>query len=214
MSCTPVTLIRHGETEWNVAMRLQGMQNSNLTEKGMDQARMASKALMKRTFDVLISSDLERAVKTAEILNAYHHLPVEQNKLLRERNFGVMEGLTREQILARYPETYHGYMNREDTYRIPEGESLAEFYGRVTGAIKRIVKDRPGKRILIVTHGGVLDCMMRMIFNYPLTAPRRFSIFNASINDFTFENGNWHLETWGNIDFQQGEAVSIDEPKE
>jgi 2,3-bisphosphoglycerate-dependent phosphoglycerate mutase len=214
MSGTSLTLIRHGETEWNVAMRLQGMKNSNLTEKGLDQARMAGQALMKRTYDVLISSDLERAVKTAEILNAYHHLPVEQNKLLRERNFGVMEGLTREQIMAKYPATYHEYMNRNDVGQIPEGESLVEFHGRVTGAMNSIVKEHTGKRILIVTHGGVLDCMMRMIFDYPLSAPRRFSIFNASINDFVFEDGHWYLETWGNIDFQQGEAVSIDEPKE
>ena len=213
MAKTSITVVRHGETEWNVAMRLQGMQNSPLTARGILQAKQAANALREKTFDKLISSDLERAILTAQILNGHHDLPLETEKSLRERNFGIMEGLTREEILARFPDTFRGYMNRKKTYPIPKGESLVDFYARVTGGLKRIAAANEGKRLLLVTHGGVLDCMMRMIFDYPLDAPRRFSIYNASINVFSVEEGLWQLDTWGNIDFQPGEAKSLEEPK-
>lgn len=213
MARTQVTIVRHGETEWNVAMRLQGMQDSNLTHKGIEQASLTAKALQKKSFDKLISSDLERAIKTAEILNEYHNLPIVKNTVLRERNFGIMEGLTREIIMAEHPETYEGYMQRKDTYQIPEGESLVEFYARVTEGINAIVKANEGKQLLLVSHGGVLDCMIRMIFDYPLSAPRRFSIYNASINVFSVNMGEWRLDTWGNVDFQLGETMSLEEPE-
>lgn len=201
MGVTRITMVRHGETEWNVTMRLQGMKNSDLTKKGIRQARQAANALRKRDFDRLISSDQERAVKTAQQLNEYHHLEIETDPALRERNFGIMEGLTREEIMERYPETYHGYMDRKDSYRIPEGETLIDFYARVTGGINRIVQMSEGQNLLIVTHGGVLDCMMRMLFDIPLTTARNFSIYNGSINEFSYEQGKWHLDTWGKLPF-------------
>ncbi|MBN1950589.1 MAG: histidine phosphatase family protein [Bacteroidales bacterium] len=212
MGKTYVTMIRHGETEWNIAMRLQGMGNSDLTEKGILQARQAAQILRHRHFDQLISSDLQRAVDTAMILNEYHQMELRTEVSLRERNFGIMEGLTREEIQLKYPDTYQGYMNRMDSYQIPEGESLIDFFARVTKGVTKISEECRGKKILIVTHGGVLDCMMRMIFDIPLTAPRKFSIYNASVNEFSYHRGEWNLSTWGNIEFQRGASQSIGEP--
>ncbi len=210
---TQVVLVRHGETEWNVAMRLQGIQDSNLTKNGIHQAKMVAKALSAHRFDILISSDLGRAIKTAEIINSYQHLEIITDASLRERAFGVMEGLTREQILEKYPEVFSGYMERKDTYQIPYGESLNDFYKRVTTGLKKIVTMHRGKEILLISHGGVLDCVMRMIFNYPLSAPRYFSIYNASINSFSVTENQWFLEQWGNIDHQKIQSISLDELK-
>jgi probable phosphoglycerate mutase len=213
MTKTTLTVVRHGETEWNIAMRLQGMQNSNLTERGLEQARQTASALRARKFDVLISSDLERALQTAALINIYHKLPIEKSYSIRERNFGVMEGMTREEIQEKFPETFQGYMLRKDTYQIPEGESLVQFYQRITEGLEQIVTQNKGKSVLLITHGGVLDCMMRMIFDYPLSSPRRFSIYNASINVFSVRNNEWQLDTWGNIDHQEDHTLSLEEPK-
>jgi 2,3-bisphosphoglycerate-dependent phosphoglycerate mutase len=213
MKRTRLTIVRHGETEWNVAMRLQGMQNSSLTKNGLRQTRLVAKALRTHQFNILISSDLGRAVKTAEIINKYHHLEVITDSDLRERNFGIMEGLTREQIQDIHPEVFNGYMDRKDTYSIPQGESLIEFYTRVTSDLKRIAKTYEGKEILVVSHGGVLDCTIRMVFNYPLSAPRHFSIYNASVNSFLITGNDWYLEQWGNIDHQKINSISLDELK-
>jgi broad specificity phosphatase PhoE len=91
-------------------MRLQGMKNSNLTENGIRQARLAAKALSRQKFHRLISSDLGRALKTAAIINTYHHLPIEEDTAFRERNFGVMEGLTRNEIQEKFSDVFNGYM--------------------------------------------------------------------------------------------------------
>jgi 2,3-bisphosphoglycerate-dependent phosphoglycerate mutase len=214
MEKTRVTMVRHGETEWNVAMRLQGKQDSNLTKNGLHQVKLVSDALSTYNFDILISSDLGRAMKTAEIINKKHNLEIISDSSLRERNFGIMEGLTREQIQDRYPEVFNGYMDRKDIYCIPEGESLVDFYERVTIGLRHLTKTYAGKNMLIVSHGGVLDCVMRMVFNYSLSAPRRFSIYNASVNSFTVIGDDWFLEQWGNIDHQKIQSISLDELKQ
>jgi probable phosphoglycerate mutase len=194
-----VTIIRHGETEWNVAMRLQGNSDSALTEKGLKQAELAAKALQSLNYDVLISSNQKRALRTAEIINQYQGLTILENGAFRERNFGIMEGLTREEIVKNYPDEYDRYKKRRAEFQIPEGESLVQFYQRVTDGLNQISSMYQGKKILLVTHGGVLDCALRMTLDIPLGTVRKFSIYNAAINTFSFSENQWILEEWGNI---------------
>ena len=124
MEKTTLTLIRHGETEWNVAMRLQGFQNSSLTDNGKRQVEMLAEALSHRSFDVIYSSDQGRAMDTANAINRYHGMEIHPDPAMRERNFGVMEGLTLQQIKEQYPEVHEGYLQRRPDYQIPRGESL------------------------------------------------------------------------------------------
>jgi 2,3-bisphosphoglycerate-dependent phosphoglycerate mutase len=211
MSDIKITLVRHGETCWNVEMRLQGMKDSELTENGLEQAHRVAEALRRNKFHAVFSSDLGRAVKTAEAINKYHKHSIQLVTSLRERNFGVMEGLTREEILEKLPDVHKAYMERKVEYPIPKGESLVQFNERVIKGLGSIARENEGKNILIVTHGGVLDCIMRMVFNYALDAPRRFSIYNGSISEFSVRSGEWFLEQWGNIDHQSTACISLDE---
>lgn len=199
MEKTLITVVRHGETEWNVAMRLQGIKNSNLTAKGIKQVELAAEALSKKEFDVVISSDLGRALNTAEIITSKNNLKIIKDKSLRERNFGIMEGLTREEILEKHPDVYSAYLKRKDTYKIVNGESLIEFNSRVLDGLAKIVNLYEGKRILIISHGGVLDCIIRMVFSYSLSDFRNFSTYNTAINIFSILNKKWTLEEWGNV---------------
>ena len=208
---TLITIVRHGETEWNVAMRLQGKQDSAFTIKGEQQVLKVAEALQYRKFDVLISSDLGRAMKTAQAINKYHSHQIILSEKFRERNFGVMEGLTLKQIKERFPEVHGGYKTRAEEFQVPEGESLVQFAARVDDGLNEIVKEHPGKRILLVAHGGVLDCMLRMTFEIPLGTTRNFSIYNAAINAFSFEDGVWKLEEWGNTDHFNGMGNPRDE---
>lgn len=204
METTRLTIVRHGETEWNVSMRLQGKQDSPLTKLGRKQAEHAAKALRDRKFDILISSDQGRAIETAKIINNYHQLKLNLSENLRERNFGIMEGLTRDEVAIKYPEVHEGYMKRRSNYLVPDGESLVQLYTRVTAELNRIAIQWPGKSILIISHGGVLDCTMRMVFGISLDVRRNFSIYNASINTFLFNDGHWDLEEWGNTEHFRG----------
>ncbi len=210
MEKTSITVVRHGETEWNVSRQLQGRQNSNLTTNGLRQADLTAEALKDTRFDILYSSDLKRALETARIINRYHNLDIQIDKSLAERNFGVMEGLKQEEIQQRFPDVYAGYMQRNEEFQIPEGESLITFFNRVRNGVNAISQLHSGKSILIITHGGVLDCLMRLIFSYSLSAPRSFSIYNASINKFSVTNGEWFLEEWGYIGHQASMALSLD----
>ena len=210
MGKTSFTVVRHGETEWNVSRQLQGWKNSNLTENGIKQAALTAEAFKNKKFDLLCTSDLRRAQETTAIINKYHQLKIHIDNSLKERNFGVMEGLKQDEMLEKYPEVFTRYMQREEKYQIPEGESLVSFYNRVIDGVNAIAQSHSGKRILIVTHGGVLDCMMRRVFNYPLSAPRSFSIYNASVNRFSVTDGVWFLEEWGDISHQESMALSLD----
>ena len=210
MERTSITLVRHGETEWNVLRRLQGRQNSELTPYGLEQAEMTSEALKNLDFDIIYTSDLKRAIITTEIINRYHNLEVKIDSALSERNFGVMEGLTREVLQDKFPEVYSGYMARKEDYQIPGGESLIEYTEKVRQSLQNIIRKYKGKRILIITHGGVLDCIMRIIFNYPMSAPRSFSIYNASINRISVKDDEWFLEVWGDISHQKSKSLNLE----
>ena len=210
MGKTLVIVVRHGETKWNVTRQLQGRKNSNLTENGIKQAVLTAEALKNKSFDFLYTSDLRRALETTEIINKYHQLEIRIDESLAERNFGVIEGLKQDEMIEKYPEVFTRYMKREEEYQIPDGESLISFYNRVKKGLNAIANSHTGKRILIVTHGGVLDCMMRMVFNYPLSAPRSFSIYNASVNRFSVTDATWFLEEWGEISHQESMALSLD----
>lgn len=199
MDKTRITIVRHGETEWNVTLQLQGHQDSGLTVLGKKQVAATAEIIKGRSFDVLVSSDLRRAVKTAEVINQYHHLELNLHEGLRERNFGIMEGLTRNQVMERYPETHDKYMRRDPDYLVPNGESLVQFYERIVNTIEEIGKQYQGKNILLVAHGGVLDCIIRRVFDMKLDAARKYRLYNGSVNTIVLQNGMWIMEEWGVI---------------
>jgi probable phosphoglycerate mutase len=114
-----------------------------------------------------------------------------------------MEGLTREEISEKYPDVLKSYYQRKEDYKVENGESLKVFNKRVVQGLEKIIHSNEGKSILIVSHGGVLDCLIRKVFNYPLSSSRCFSIYNTSINVFTVLDKKWSLEQWGIVDHLQ-----------
>ncbi|QIA07575.1 histidine phosphatase family protein [Draconibacterium halophilum] len=197
---TEITIIRHGETIWNAQRRIQGQRNSKLSENGILQAELVAKALDKRQFDILISSDLERAVETARIINTQLVLPHEYNVKLRERSFGVVEGLNFEEMKHQYPDEFRRYKERDPEFAFPGGESIQQLFNRVTVEIEDIARKFDQQKVLIVSHGLVLEMMMYKTFSINLTDPRTFSINNSSISSFYIDGANWFLKEWGVIE--------------
>ena len=137
---TTLLHVRHGETDWNAEGRLQGHTDRPLNEHGRRQANELAERLADEGADALYASDLARARETAEILGARLGLPVLIDADLREKNWGNWEGLTGdERIHVEF-----------------EGESTADHRERVLRAIERIAARHPGKRVVVVTHGGSL----------------------------------------------------------
>ncbi len=197
---TEITIIRHGETIWNAQQRIQGHRNSKLSENGIRQAGLVAKALVKRDFDVLISSDLERAAETAGIINKLLQLPLEYNKNMRERSFGIVEGMTLAEMKEKFPREYRSYKEREPGFKFSGGESIEQLFNRVTSEIEAIARKFENKKVLIVSHGLVLETMMYKTFNIKLNSPRVFSINNSSISSFYIDRDNWFLKEWGVIE--------------
>ncbi len=197
---TEITIIRHGETIWNAQQRIQGHRNSKLSENGIRQAGLVAKSLAKREFDVLISSDLERAAETAGIINKLLQLPLEYNKNMRERSFGIVEGMTLAEMKEKFPREYRSYKEREPGFKFSGGESIEQLFNRVTSEIEAIARKFENKKVLIVSHGLVLETMMYKTFNIKLNSSRVFSINNSSISSFYIDRDNWFLKEWGVIE--------------
>lgn len=127
---TSVTIVRHGETEWNKIGRYQGFLDSPLSDKGVDQAHCLAKALKKFEFDALYSSDLGRALQTANIIARELNLNVIEEKRLRERNLGRLQGLTDEEFREKYPDDFGKYKANGFDKELLGGESYRELYER------------------------------------------------------------------------------------
>ncbi len=194
---TRICLIRHGETDWNRARRIQGHTNIPLNATGREQAQALAASLADARFAAIYSSDLARARQTAEAVAQRTALHVHFEPSLRERNFGDFQGLTYDELAARYPDAYARFEWREPDAALPGGgESLTAFFNRVMLALTRIAKRHPDADVLVVCHGGVLDMAHRMAVALPLSHKRDFPVGNATVNWLRCDEGTWEILAW------------------
>lgn len=148
-----IYLLRHGQTDGNVNKTYSGWTDSKLTELGKQQAVDAHLRFEDVSFDVVYSSSLSRALDTARVFTD-KEIIVEDD--LREMHFGLMEGMTYEEILDKYPDHAKQWQETTANYTFPEGESLRSFYDRVVETYDQIIKKHDVDKLLIVAHSGVI----------------------------------------------------------
>ncbi|MGV3626449.1 MAG: histidine phosphatase family protein [Betaproteobacteria bacterium] len=206
---TQLILIRHGETLWNTQRRMQGQLDSPLTERGLWQACRLGERLQTQPFAALYSSDLPRARLTAErIADATGHTIIDDARL-RERHFGVFEGMTRAEMEKHDAEIYARFMSRDPQYAVPGGESPAEFFARCRSALEELAERHAGQTIAVVTHGLVLDAAYRAASGLALEVLRPVPLVNASLNWFECDAGRWSAGRWGDADHLGADGVTI-----
>jgi probable phosphoglycerate mutase len=196
---TRLCIVRHGETAWNAEHRVQGQLDVPLNAAGLAQAEAIARALGGERFDALYSSDLSRALQTAAPAAKQLGLEIVQDKDLRERHYGVFQTHTYAEVKVRYAEDYAHFLARDPDFAFQTGESLREFSQRSLSVVGRIATAHPGKHVLVVTHGGVLDELYRFIRKIPMQAPRDFGIPNCGINRLAHDAGGWRIECWADI---------------
>lgn len=201
-------IVRHGETDWNAGKRIQGQIDVPLSALGHAQARATANTLLNEGFAALYSSDLARARQTAEATAHLTRLPLQLLPGLRERHFGIFQGLTHEEATARYPADYARHHDRDPRFTPAGGESLLDLAARLSNTFDDIVRRHAGAAVAIFTHGGVLDILHRQASGRPLDAPRDFAIPNCGINWIEVYNGCWTLLSWAERDHLDG---SLDE---
>jgi 2,3-bisphosphoglycerate-dependent phosphoglycerate mutase len=196
---THLIAIRHGETEWNREGRFQGHLNSALNREGMTQAEALGERLTAERFDLLLSSDLGRALQTAQAiaLRTGHEIVVEPR--LRERRMGIFQGLTPIEVQARYPDEYARFRSHDPDYVIPHGESARQLFERSVACFTALAERYAGLTFAAVTHGGMLAMLYRHARGMALDAPRDFTLHNTGLNRFLHRRGAWQLQSWGDI---------------
>lgn len=175
-------LVRHGETELNSAERYWGRSDVKLSVAGIDQAERLRDRLAVEKIDAVYSSNLERALVTAEIIASRHQLAVITCAELCEVDFGQLEGLNFSEISQLYPEVAKLWAERSTKLKYPGGESLVEFNNRVSKFLSKLDKHTVGETILIVAHAGVLRTLVCQLLGIDPQRRWQFRLDLASLS--------------------------------
>lgn len=189
-------LTRHGETSWNVEQRVQGLTDVPLTPEGEEQARRLAARLADGAEGIkrIYSSDLSRALRTAEIINERLGVEIEIDETLRERNWGCLEGLTWKEIVRDHPHDAKHISSSDMDFAPEGGESRYQVARRVVGWLNRVVEANEGGAILAVTHGGVSSYIVKNALEIDFPKKTPFAIDNCSLTSLTYLNDSrWFI---------------------
>lgn len=201
---TEIWVVRHGETPWNTVRRVQGWEDIALNAHGVNQARLLAKHLVTHTqatepIDAIYCSDLKRAHHTAEIIAQEIGLVPQIEIGVRERNFGVLQGLIFHDMHIHEPAATKVWASRDPDGIIPNAETLRFFHQRVVDAINQIAARHIGQRVMVVSHGGAMDIIWRHASQVPLATERQTPIVNTSLNRIAVSPDGWKIINWGDV---------------
>lgn len=170
-------LVRHGQTDMNVDGTYFGWLDPELNSKGREQVKKAITKLSQIHYDNIYSSDLKRCYETAQMIN-YLNRDIVTDKRLREINFGIFEGLTYEEIKKKYPEECERSEKEWETYNFVSGESPRDMQKRAVEFVEQLdlTKDN-----LVITHWGVINCILSWYFSKELESYWKYSLENGGI---------------------------------
>lgn len=189
--------MRHGETDWNKLLKIQGSTDIPLNQEGIDLAERVSYSLHNEgiSFDKVYSSPLVRAKETAIIINKYSNAPIVFDERLREFCFGKAEGVTLDE-LNKNPK----YLNIRNWFFKPENykaefgaETYESFFSRIDSFIDDL-KNETCKNILIVCHGGLVRGFIKEVSDLPIDKIASIKIHNCAVNLIKYENGKFFVE--------------------
>ena len=204
---TTLYLVRHGETEWNRSGRWQGHADIALTEDGRQQARaLAARLRAERArVDQIYTSDLMRAYETAEIIAAALGRKAVPLPELREIDIGGWSGLTRAEIMQRFPGAF------ETVLHAPDGETHTAFERRVVDAVLGLAEQHPGEHVMLVTHGGTVRSLLGYVLRRLGRADEHVPLIgNTSITELRLSDGGWQVVRLSDIEHIAGEQQAPD----
>ena len=183
---TRLYLVRHGETDWNKASKIQGRIDTELSAYGVEQAQKLAKRLTSEEINVIYSSSLQRALRTAEIIADYKNCSIQKSDKYHEICLGPWEGLTINEIQEKYSEHLWTYREDPANFNLPGAETFLELTERTYSAILDIVNKHDGKNILLVSHGTTIKAAIIKILGIDIINYNKFRIDNASISIIGF----------------------------
>jgi probable phosphoglycerate mutase len=204
-------LVRHGQTDWNVAGRVQGHTPTELNAEGRRQAATLASQLARQRFAAVWSSDLPRAAQTADILARSSGLVVQTTEALRERSFGQYEGATSDAIRAvRSSLGLDQTGDLADWTGMPDIESNDVLWARVSAALRQLSEQYPSQDVLVVTHGGVIARAVYRALGIEDGTPRRFPLANGIVAVLQWRAESFYLLSLADMGLLSGETAAID----
>jgi len=174
-------IVRHGETEWNAAGRIQGHTDIGLSDKGAEQARSLGQRLAGLSIDAAYSSDLKRTSETARLALGDRGIDLNETPLLREYHKGAFEGMTLSEIQTQFPSEYPKYVEKNLDYAPEGGESTRVVSARMAEIINQIKANHLDETVLVVSHGGALRAAMVSLLGMPLEGNWSFIFGNCGL---------------------------------
>jgi probable phosphoglycerate mutase len=199
-SGTELIVVRHGETAWNADKRMQGHLDVPLSAIGEEQARAAGARLNGERIDKIYCSDLQRARQTAEIIRSTREIELVTDLRLREIHMGSFQGMTQGEAKEKHADAWERFFIHDAEFALPGGQSRSQKQVEIADFMEQVVHENPDRRLLIVTHGGILIAMLRHVLHIPPSHHFRVKIENAGIQRFLHRKGTWFLVTWGEVD--------------
>ena len=193
-----VILVRHGETAWNSERRIQGRTDIPLDRKGMRQAKLVGERLAKWKIDAVYSSDLKRAMSTARAIARRHPgVRLIKDELLRERNWGIVEGKRWDEIRKDHPDAIRAILSGTASFRIPEGESKVDVLDRAMRFLDSLSPKHDDGVVVVVSHGGLCATVLKHILGIEQAARPPFFMENCAISvlDYYHEEKSWFVRT-------------------
>lgn len=188
-----LTLVRHGETDWNKSRRIQGHIDTELNLFGLQQAHSCAKYLASEDFDKVFTSPLSRAYKTAEIITSKKKYTINTRDELLEIDFGKWQGLVWSEIVKTHPDLFGEFERERDLSKVYQGESFQDLQNRAIRFLE-FLSDAPYENVLAVSHTGLIKVLVCHVLGLDLPKRSNFNINNLSITrlNYSKERG-WTL---------------------
>jgi broad specificity phosphatase PhoE len=186
---TRLFMVRHGETAWNADGRIQGHTDVELTETGIEQARLAAERLRRERIAAVYSSDLKRASATGEIIAAIHAVKLTTTPLLREAFLGEWQGLTPQEAAAKFPREFAAYSQDSISNRPPGAERLEDVISRCAQFLAHVTKAHPDGGVAVAGHGGVIRGIIAAAFEVGPDIYRQIRLDNGGLSVLDINGG-------------------------
>lgn len=199
-------LTRHGQTDWNIARRYQGHSDTALNQVGIRQAELLAQRLSRETIHAIYTSDLSRAMDTANRIQSLQMTAkaITTDVRWRELSFGDWEGMTYEEMSAHSPELFDAWMKDSLTISTPNGETHKQLAERVQTAFNELKKNHKDETVLVVGHSGSMQTLLALTLGVDLRRYWQFRVSQASLSELTVYDDSVVLNLFNDVSHLTG----------
>ena len=187
-------LIRHGETDYNKALRFQGHTDIPLNREGLEQAQKMAAYFRTTPLAAVYSSTLQRACRTAEILGTVKNLTPVKVEAFREIHFGEWEGKNSSELRTQQASAWEDFFRNPATAKAPGGESMGELQNRAFPALRKMLASHPEGDVALVAHGGVIRVLICAMLGLDVNRVWNIHVANAATTCFYYWGDAYTLE--------------------